>query len=221
MTPEAGLQYQHNSLLSAIVTTALEPNNQELVRRLVKVLGINSECNVLLIANPQSHAQDVFTDLDMNVTVFSGDLQRLPYETAQFDAAIVTVPIVRGLHAVARELSRVLKANGCLGMAVFSVYRDQMPEDTALADQALPLLGAGRSVAAYRAILAESGFTAFVTEDRKGDVRRTALESYRAHILHGTTPESPVQRTDATAQALVLVASGSVDVALITAEKDL
>lgn len=221
MTPETELQYQQNPLLSAIVTTALEPNNQELLRRLVKVLGIDAQSNVLLIADPHSQAQDVLAELAAQVETFNGDVHHLPYPTAHFNAAIVTIPVTRGLHGLARELARVLKANGCLGMVVLSVYRDQMPEDAALADQTRPLLGAGRSTAAYRAVLAESGFTAFVTEDRKRDVRRTALASYRKHLLHGTTAEAPVQREDVGAQALGLMASGSVGVALITAEKGL
>lgn len=221
MTSKTELQYQQNSLLSAIITRTLQPNNHEVVRRLVKILGADAQSNVLVVADTPSQLKDVFRDLDIQSTHFSGDLRYLPYETAQFDVAIVAMPIVRGLHAVARELSRVLKPNGCLGMIVFSLYRDQMPDDTVLADQASSLLASGRPAAAYRAVLAECGFTAFVTEDRKRDVRRTALENYREYVLHGTTSEAPVTLEDVATQALGLIATGGIGIALITAEKGL
>lgn len=213
MTAGTELQDQDNPLLSAIVSTTLEPNNHELVRRLVKVLGINDNTEILLIADGQSHVQNVLSEFGANVTTYTGEIDRLPYTSQQFDSAVVIVPITRNLQHVAGELGRVLKANGCLGMIVFSVYRDQMPDDTTLSERANPLLASSRPTAVYRAVLAEAGFTAFVTEDRKRDVRRAALASYREHVLR---PAHSVAT-----QALGLMANGSVGVALITAEKGL
>jgi ubiquinone/menaquinone biosynthesis C-methylase UbiE len=210
---------QHSSLLQGLVANTLRPNNHELLRHLGQVLGLKANEQVLLIAGSASEeAQHVLTsEFACQVEVFQGDLRQLPYEDAYFHNAIVAVPIAKELPAVARELSRVLRPTGSLGMVIFSVYRDQMPDDTQV-DQVMPLIETARPAAVYRAMLAECGFTAFVTKDRRRDLRRAALANYRQYMLHkvATTP-SPELAT----QALGLIASGSVSITLITAEKGL
>lgn len=209
---------QQSALVHELVANTLQPNNHELLRHLGQVLGVKAQERLLLIIGSNSdEAQQMFAEaFDCEVEVFGGDLGALPYEAAQFHSAIVAVPLTKDLHAVARELSRVLKPAGSLGMVVFSVYRDQMPEDTAF-EQVMPLIDTARPAAVYRAVLAECGFTAFVTKDRRRDLRRTALESYREHLLHNV--EAPVPAPAPTNQALGLIASGSVSITLITAEK--
>lgn len=212
---------RQSALLHELVTNTLQPNNHELLRHLGQVLGVKANDQVLLIAgaNNAEARQVLVEEFSCDVEVFEGDPGMLPYSLAHFNSAIVAVPLTKDLHAVARELSRVLKPTGSLGMVVFSVYRDQMPEDVEF-EQVLPLIDTARPAAVYRAVLAECGFTAFVTKDRRRDLRRTALESYREHMLHDTA-EAPVQSPAATNRAIGLITSGSVSITLITAEKGL
>lgn len=220
MISETQMQHPQSGLLSAIVANALEPNNYELLRRLGQVLNIGLQSRVLLIADNADQAQRVLeTELGCRVEIYGGDLGRLPYEAQYFDNAIVAVPILKGLHAIARELSRVLRPNGTLGMVVLSAYRDQLPDDEQLSAQVLPLIATTRPAAAYRAVLAECGFTAFVTDDRKRDLRRAALASYRQHMLPEHAEAPRVQ--DTATRAIGLLATGGVGVMLITAEKSL
>jgi hypothetical protein len=102
---------------------------------------------------------------------------------------------------------------------IFSVYRDQMPED-AESEQVLPLLATARPAAVYRAVLAECGFTAFVTKDRRRELRRSAINNYSQHMLHGMA-QSSTELPETANQALGLIASGGVSITLITAEKGL
>jgi ubiquinone/menaquinone biosynthesis C-methylase UbiE len=219
MTPQAHIPDQQHPLVDAIVSNVLQPNNHDLLRHLGQVLGIGPSSKVLLIVEADAAAQAALkAALDSPAEVFHGNLRQLPYETAYFDSAIVAVPISAHLHTVAGELSRVLKPNGGLGMVVFSVYRDQMPEDTMLFAQVTPLIATTRPAAAYRAVLAECGFTAFVSEDRRREVRRAARDNYR-HLLNRN--EQHTEPQDSAAQALGLMATGGIGLTLITAEKSL
>lgn len=219
MISDTELGDSQSSLVDAVVTTALQPNNYELLRRLGQVLGINADSRVLLVTEPADQAQTALeTELGCSVEVFRGDLRQLPYAAGTFDSAIVALPVSKTLQAVARELSRVLKPKGYLGIIAFSIHREQMPEDTSLFDQVTPLLATSRPAAVYRAVLAECGFTAFVSEDRKRELRRVA-EIYRQHMLPDDVASAPPQAT--AAQALGLLATGVVGVTLITAEKGL
>lgn len=222
MISETQMQDPQSSLLDAVVATALQPNNHELLRRLGLVLGIGANSRVLLVAEAAVEARRVLEEEQgCQVEVFHGDLRQLPYASAEFDSAIVALPIEKDLHAAARELSRVLKPNGGLGLVVFSIHREQMPDDDRLFAQVTPLLTLSRPAAVYRAVLAECGFTAFVSEDRKRGLRQT-LASYRQHLVSpegGDTAQE--QPRDALAQALDLLTTGGVGVTLITAEKGL
>lgn len=212
------IQEQQHPLVDAIVAGALQPNNHELLRHLGQVLGINAGSRVLLVAEADAEIRAFLeTDLGCSVETFRGDLRQLAYAANSFDSAIIAVPVTRKLHTVACELARVLKPNGSLGMVALSVYRDQVPDDQGTAEQVLPLLNVARPAAAYRAVLAECGFTAFVSEDRRRDVRRAALASYREQMLQDTN-ESPAEPQDAATLALGLMATGGVGVTLITAE---
>jgi SAM-dependent methyltransferase len=218
MTSQTQIGDQQVGLVDAIIANVLQPNNHELLRHLGQVLGIDQGSRVLLIVESGKQAHDeVRAALAGEIEVYNGELRPLPYEAGAFDSVVVAVPIHAHLHAVARELWRVLKPNGSLGMVVFSVYRDQMPDDAALFEQVMPLMATARPAAAYRAVLAESGFTAFVSEDRRRDLRRTARDNYR-HLLVNHGGEGAPQ-VDPASQALTLMATGGVGLTLITAEK--
>jgi SAM-dependent methyltransferase len=217
MTAQQSIEKQ-SRLVDAIVNSALQPHYHELVRHLGQVVGIKPHSRVLLVATaPTDEPQRVLQSFDCEVEVASTNLHDLVFDTNTFDAVIIATPLHGKLHPIACELARVLKPNGSLGMVVLSVYRDQMPDDSAWNEHVQPLLATTRPAAAYRAVLAECGFTAFVTEDRRRDVRRVALDSYRQNMLH-TTDESSVQPQDVAGQVLSLMAAGGVGVALITAE---
>jgi hypothetical protein len=126
---------QQSALLHEIITNTVQPNNHELLRHLGQVLGIKADNQVLLVTSSETDEmrQALAEEFGCEVQVFQGDLRHLPYTAGEFHSAIVAVPIVKDLHVVARELSRVLKPAGSLGMVIFSVYRDQMPEDRASA----------------------------------------------------------------------------------------
>ncbi len=220
MTSQAQMPDQQHTLVDAIVANVLQPNNHDLLRHLGQVLGIEPTSRVLLMVEADAAAQEELNAaLGCPAEVYHGDLRKLPYATGQFDSAIVAVPIGEQMHSVARELSRVLKPNGSLGMVIFSVYRDQMPEDTTLFDQVTPLIATARPAAAFRAVLAESGFTAFVSEDRRREVRRAARDNYR-HLLLNRGEQSSATH-DSAAQAIGLMATGGIGLTLITAEKSL
>lgn len=217
MTSHAQIPDEQNSLVEAIVANVVQPNNHELLRHLGQVLGISPTTRVLLIAESDQQAPDVLKHvLDCDLEVYQGEPHALPFDDQSFDSAIVVAPISKLLPTVANELSRVLRPNGCLGIAVFSVYRDQVPEDAALYERVMPLLVTSKPAAAYRAVLAETGFTAFVSEDRRHNVRRSARDTYREHMLRQNTD---TEQQDPASQALGLIATGGVGLTLITAEK--
>ncbi len=218
MTPHTQVTDQQPGLVDAVVANVLQPNNHELLRHLGEVLGISAASKVLLILEADEQVQQPLrAALDGDVQLYQGELLQLPYADAQFDNAILAIPVSKHLHAMAGELSRVLKPNGNLGMVVFSVYRDQMPDDERLFQQVMPLVAMSRPAAAYRAVLAECGFTAFVSEDCRRDVRRLARDNYR-HLLRNRSGE-PNAPNDTIAEALSLLATGGIGLTLITAEK--
>lgn len=211
------LSSERNELFVALSNSALQPNDHGLLRRLADVLGIQQGSRVLLVAAPHSQARQVLEATFGCEVTLAGE-QPLPFESGSFDSAIVTGPLTLPVLAVGRELARVLKPRGTLGMLVYSVQRDQLADEKLAVAGSVPLLASIRPAAAYRALLAECGFTAFVLMDRRRDVRRGALEIYQEHLLGKQEPSSA---QDAAAQALGLIANGAVEVTVITAEKSL
>jgi hypothetical protein len=210
--------YQYEYLLDTIVAAAVQPNNYELLHHLGQVLGLRSDHTVLMIADQLEAAHQVLIDqMGCQIEVFKGDPQHLLYEDATFDSLIVVQPVTQPLHPVARELARVLKPNGMLGMIIVNVHPDQIFGKAAF-EHTKPLTAISRPAAIYRAVLAESGFTAFVSENRRRSLHQTALESYRQHILQSSA-DVPAQAEDVVSQALSLMISGSIGVTLVTAEK--
>lgn len=135
----------------------------------------------------------------------------MPFAAGAFDAVIVASPVTTKLLQTARELARVLRYAGRLGMVALSPYHDQLATDATAQVAQAPVLTQTRPAAVYRAILGEAGFTAFLTEDRRRAVRQSAETVYREHMLR-SEPEDT---------ALSLLASGGLNVTLITAEKAL
>ena len=218
------------SPLQAVFTTSLAQEANDVVRHLVRVLDVKAGEHVLLISadgglaavtlageygcrvsvlagGGETHAVQPAGE---GITLGAGTPDSLPFADETFDAAIVAIPITARMQSVARELARVLKHSGRLGVVAFSFYRDQVTEGNVAV--VLQSEGAGKILpaAAYRAILAEAGFTAFLSENRRRELRRSAQAIYREHMLE---PEAPA------ATALGLLAAGGVSMTLITAEK--
>jgi SAM-dependent methyltransferase len=209
---------QHEHLVNTIVTVAVQPDDYALLRHLSQVLNLQSDQTVLLIADRAGEARQVLIEQNgCQVETFEGDLRHLSHADATFDSVIVMRPLPQPLHAVAQELARVLKPNGTLGMFIFNVHPDQVFGKAAFEHTKL-LTAISRPAATYRAVLAESGFTAFVSENRRRSLRQTSLESYRQHMLQSTS-DALAPAKHATSRALALMASGSVSVTIITAEK--
>lgn len=216
--------------LQEVLTTSLAHEAHDVVRHLGRVLDVQEDERVLLIPGDGvltaltlvndfgCHVSVLTTPgdepsvqpADERVTLKSGSPAALPFEAESFDAAIVAVPLTSGLQRVAKELARVMKRSGRLGIVALSPYRDQVTEDAGAVVQHAPGFGQIRPAAAYRVVLAEAGFTAFLSEDRRRELRRSAQAIYREHMLETTEPS---------AAALGLLAAGGVSMTLITAEK--
>lgn len=214
------VQTQPTEVVHAIVNAAIEPNNYELIRNVGRVLGITSGQHVLLLSS-ESALQQVLSDtFNCDVTLFNGDMRQMPYGEDAFDSVIVARPITTALLPIARELARVVKLNGTLGMVVLSLHADFVTEANVGADQ-LNIFGSMlRPAAAYRAVLAESGFTAFVSTPRREDLLRSVRDTYRQHLLQPTTTGSQ-PASDVPTQVMNLLATEGVAITLITAEKAL
>ncbi len=226
-TDQSGTQGFPLNPLQTVLTTSLAQEAHALVRQLGSVLALRPSDHVLLIPGDvgmtgltlvQSFGCHVtmLTNTDFAVepnddrlVIERGMLSALPFATASFDAVIVASPVTTHLLQTARELARVLRYAGRLGMVALSPYRDQLAADASAAQA--PVLMQTRPAAVYRAILGEAGFTAFLTEDRRRAVRQSAATVYREHMLR-SEPEDT---------ALSLLASGGLNVTLITAEKAL
>ncbi len=193
-----------------------------LIGHLGHVLNLQATDRVLLIPGEVPAAglrllQDIGCDLtvvvpagaadltsDPHLHIEAGALPALPFADASFDAVIVAAPLTSGVQHSANELARLVAHSGRLGMLLWSAYPDQLAEDAAPA----PVMQA-RPAAAYRAVLGEAGFTAFLVEDRRRTVRKTAA-AYRALGLEAT-PDTTLE----------LLATGGLTVTLLTAEKGL
>lgn len=203
-------------LISAITEAAVTPNDYELVRNLGRVLGITADQQVLLLSGDVALQQTLAETMNCQVTLFDGDMQHMPYADQHFDSVIVARPIMKALLPITRELARVTKINGMLGMILLNLHADYVAEShTDVIER--PVFGSLlRPAAAFRAVLAESGFTAFVSTARKSDLLRNVRETYRQYLLQ---PAAVSQPSDAAAQALHMLTNDGVAVTLITAER--
>lgn len=220
-------QAQDDNAPELVLTTSLREEAQHLVQHLAHVLGVLPHERVLLIpGNDTVAGLTLAQTFDCQVTVLlneasaveptdprlsveRGTVQSLPLPDATFDVVIVVTPITSGLMAAAGELARVLHRTGRLGMVTFTLYRDQIGEDASMEVGQASLMGQVRPAAAYRAVLGEAGFTAFVAEDRRRSVRQSAAAIYREHMLRNEPRDT----------TLSLLANGGLNVTLITAEK--
>jgi SAM-dependent methyltransferase len=221
------------SPLQTVFTTSLAQESHDIIRHLGRVLDLqkgeqvllipgdgalaaltlvsNYGCEVTVLAGAPSDG--TIQPADEHISLEVGSLDGLPFEAERFDAVIVAVPVTARLQRVARELARVLKRSGRLGMVALSLYRDQVADEAGdVALQHSQGHGQIRPAAAYRAVLGEAGFTAFLCEDRRRELRRSAQAIYRQHMIE---PAAPSNAT------LELLAAGGVSMTLITAEKGL
>lgn len=213
----------------AVAHSSLVQETYKLVTHLGDVLGLRSGEQVLLLPGDLgmtgltlaqnfdaqvtvvTSAPSAVEPTDPRLRVEHGSITALPFADGTFDAVIVVAPVTSALLPAARELARVLRRTGRLGLVALSPYRDQVGEDAAVEFLQAPVMTLARPAAAYRAVLGEAGFTAFLYEDRRRAVRQSAAAIFREHILR----DEPQDTT------LGLLASGGLNVTLITAEKAL
>ncbi len=205
----------HGTVIDQAITAAIEPQQYELVRNLGRVLGIQPEHQVLVLSNDDALQHALANEFGCDVTLLDDVQQQLPFADAQFDAVIVARAVLAALPPFTRELARVTKQRGTLGMIVLNVHADYVAQ----ADDALQSLHGAmlRPAAAYRAVLAESGWTAFVSTPRQGELLRATRNTYRQYLLEPAAEAAP----RVAPQALQLLATDGVAVTLITAEQAL
>lgn len=217
--------------LQVVFSTTLAQEAQDVIRHLGRVLDLQKDERILLIPGDGAftalalveeygcHASVLLNaaadapvhPVDERIELKVGALDTLPFEAETFDAVIVAVPMMTRLQRVSRELARVLKRSGRLGLVALSPYRDQVIDEVgAQLIQQTQGFGQIRPAAAYRAVLGEAGFTAFLFEDKRRELRRSAQAIYRQHMLE---PAAPMDA------AVELLAAGGVSMTLITAEK--
>ncbi len=197
------------------IAATIKPQNYELMRNLGRVLGIQPGQQVLLLSNDDALQHTLADEFRCDIKLFDGELQQLPFADAQFDAVIVARALHGALPTLTRDLARVTKPRGTLGMIVLNVHADYVAQ---AGDAIQSLHGAMlRPAAAYRAVLAESGWTAFVSTPRQGDLLRATRETYRQYLLEPVAEATP----HVAPQALQLLATDGVTVTLITAEQAL
>ncbi|GAC1546403.1 MAG: hypothetical protein NVS4B8_21630 [Herpetosiphon sp.] len=219
---------QHETIVHTS-PTSLDQEVHNLVVHLGHVLAIHPDEHVLLV--PGDVAMSALTLVNSfncrvtmlvedgmtveptseHLTVQQGSLSKLPFATGTFDVILFASTSTSGFWKTSEELARVLRRNGRLGMVALSPYAEQLGDEPAIRSLEAPLLARTRSAAAYRAILGEAGFTAFVTEDKRRQVRQSADAIYREHMLTANSQ----------ATTLELLARGGLTVTLITAEKAL
>lgn len=216
--------------LQTVWTTSLAQEAQEIVRHLGNVLDIQPgenvlfvpsegsltaltlanefKCQVTVLINPGD--EPIVHPAHEHITIQTGSLDALPFDAQSFDVVIVAMPLSTGLLRTSNELARVLKRSGRLGVVVLSLYHDQLSDENGIIANLGAQAAQVRPAAAYRAVLAEAGFTAFLSEGRRRALRRTAQAIYREHMLQPAAPA---------AEALGLFATGGISMTLITAEK--
>ena len=97
-----------------------------LARRGCEVVGVDQSEDMLTVAREHLNQR---ADLRRNVTFVQGEAERLPFEDGEFDALTFTYLLryVDDRAATMRELARVVKPHGRIGMVEFGV-----PESRAL-----------------------------------------------------------------------------------------
>jgi len=206
---------QPSIIADQAIVAAIEPQNYELVRNLGRVLGIEPDQEVLVLSNDDALQHALADEFGCDVTLFDGAMQQLPFANARFDVVIVARALLDVLLPVTRELARVTKTRGTLGMIVLNVHADYVAQ---AGDAIKSLHGAMlRPAAAYQAVLAESGWTAFVSTPRQGNLLRATRDTYRQYLLDPAVAAAP----RVAPQALQLLATDGVTVTLLTAEQAL
>lgn len=203
-----------STIVTQALTAAIEPHDYELVRNLGRVLGIQPTQEVLLLSSDEALQQALAGEFRCHVTAVAGDMQQLPFADGYFDSVVVACALPNDLLPLARELARVTKWRGTLGMIVLNVHADYVAHAEGNASLLHRMLA--RPAAAYRAVLAESGWTAFVSTPRNNDLLRPVRDTYRQHLL---APVSDATPADEQPQALRLLAANGVNATLITAEQ--
>ncbi len=162
--------------------------------------------------------------------ILSSTQPNLPDQQSNaFDVVITEglLAISTNKFATTQALCRVLRSHGRLALTEPTAYHDLLPEELRPLFQWLAPLAEARPAPVYRTLLGECGLTAFVTEDRRQDLRR-AVEVARQKLLlnnltnaiHSTTDNDDLEASVRLARQLLdLISQGLASYVLISAEK--
>jgi len=178
-----------NDYVRLLLGDSFHPGGEELTRQLGLVLGLGRNNLVLDVASGRGTSAFVLADAfgcrvtgvdygERNVAEANaaghplcdfrhGDAERLPFEDGSFDAVIsecafCTFP---SKEAAAREMFRVLRPDGRLGLTDVTLVAQRVPAGLSNLLGVVACLGDARPAAEYRRILSEAGFVDFVEQD--------------------------------------------------------
>ncbi len=178
-----------SDVASLLLGDSFHPGGEALTRHLGDVLQLSPADHVLDVASGKGTSAFVLADTfgcrvtgvdygNRNVAEANavahprcdfqtGDAERLPFADATFDAVIsecafCTFP---SKPDAAREMFRVLKPGGRLGLTDVTLERERIPASLGNLLAVVACLGDARSAANYRATLAQAGFANFHEED--------------------------------------------------------
>lgn len=253
-TLEPSLTLARRELVRLLIGEALLPGPHGLCSHIGRVLDIQPHDHVLLVSsNPAASAASLAEEFGCSVVavttkadqlersrrraertrrveVRAGSIERLPFRTQRFSVAISEGAFAASSDkaAAATQLHTVLSPKGRVALAEPTLYREMISEELVpLFTWLTPFAGA-RPAGVYRSILAERGFTDFITEDRRGDVLRAAEIARQKLMLVGltSTPEDlgtqgeDVEASVRLAQSVLdLISKGVASFTLVTAER--
>jgi len=185
-----------NDYVRLLLGDSFHPGGEALTRELGQAIGLTAAGHVLDVASGRGTSAFVLagafgcrvTGLDygrQNVAEANarahplcefreGDAEQLPFEDATFDAVIsecafCTFP---SKADAAREMFRVLKPGGRLGLTDMTIAAQKLPPGLDNLLSVVACIGDARPAAEYRRILGEAGFERFVERDESKHLLR-------------------------------------------------
>lgn len=252
-TPPPSLTIARQELVRTLLGDSLQPGVYGLLAHAGKVLDLRATDQALFLAvDPTAGALTLVREFGCTVQAVAlaaevvergqhriaeaGEEQRIALEYGQteqisrfaggFDVVITEGALAASsdTFAAASALDSALRSHGRIALTEPTVYHDLIPEELRPLFRWLTPLAGARPAPVYRSLLGELGLTAFVTEDRRQDLRR-AVEAARQKLLLANLAGGAGDNDDLEAsvrlarQVLDLISQGVASYVLISAEK--